>query len=208
MDKTTPLRHGLLYHVYNRGVNREDLFKEERNYPYFLKLIRRHIHPVADIYAYCLLRNHFHLLLRIRMRSEIRKSAAEPLHNLQLGRHFGNCFNAYTKSVNAAYRRTGCLFERPFKRKHVESSDYFRQLIVYIHRNPQKHGLVDNFVNWPHSSFTRYEESDDPVIECSTVVSSFGSLDAFRGAHLGESASASEISFGDFTDTDAQDEVG
>lgn len=199
MDKTTPLRHGRLYHVYNRGVNREELFKEERNYPYFLKLVRRHIHPVADIYAYCLLRNHFHLLVRMRMRSEIRKSAAEPLHNLSLGRHFGNCFNAYTKAVNAAYRRTGCLFERPFKRKPVESPDYFRQLIVYIHRNPQKHGLVSDFADWPYSSFGRFEDDADPVIECSTVVSSFGNLEAFRGAHLDESVLATERWFGDFS---------
>ncbi len=66
MQKVTSLEPGQYYHVYNRGVNRENLFREERNYAYFLKLYTRHITPVAETFAYCLLRNHFHFLIRIR----------------------------------------------------------------------------------------------------------------------------------------------
>ena len=197
-SKTRPLKHGRLYHIYNRGVNREILFKEERNYEHFLRLVRRHIHPIADIYAYCLLRNHFHLLVRIRMKNEIRRSAVEPFWRLPPASLFGNCFNAYAKAINTAYRRTGCLFERPFKRKLVHSPDYFRQLVVYIHRNPQKHGLVSSFIDWPHSSFTRFENGSDPLIECSTVMTAFSGLNAFKGAHSDESSVATKRSFGDF----------
>ena len=59
MTSPSPLEYGQYYHIYNRGNNGENLFFEERNYPYFLKLYAHHILPVADTYAYCLLRNHF-----------------------------------------------------------------------------------------------------------------------------------------------------
>ena len=63
MKTFAPLQPGHYYHIYNLGNNREDLFRETRNYAYFLKLYAHHIHPIADTFAYCLLRNHFHLLV-------------------------------------------------------------------------------------------------------------------------------------------------
>ena len=59
-----PLQYGCHYHIYNRGNNRENLFVERRNYPYFLKLYTKHIQPVAETFAYCLLQNHFHFAIR------------------------------------------------------------------------------------------------------------------------------------------------
>jgi len=67
MQTVIPLQPGQYYHIYNRGVNRTNIFVEERNYVYFLKLYAKHISPVAETFAYCLLRNHFHLLVRIRI---------------------------------------------------------------------------------------------------------------------------------------------
>jgi len=197
-SKTRPLKYGRLYHVYNRGVNREDLFKEDRNYEYFLRLVCKHIHPVADIYAYCLLRNHFHLLVRIRMKNEIKRSADTTLWRVPPARQFGNCFNAYAKAINSAYKRTGSLFERPFKRKLISEPDYFRQLVVYIHRNPQRHGLVSDFTDWPYSSFGHFGADSDSLIERATVVKSFGSDDSFSGAHFDESILPADQSFGDY----------
>jgi putative transposase len=66
MPNPPPLQPGQVYHFYNRGNNGEDLFREERNYAYFLKLCAMHILPVADTFAYCLMRNHFHLMVRIK----------------------------------------------------------------------------------------------------------------------------------------------
>ena len=63
---TTLLEPSKVYHLYNRGNNREDIFRDEGNYEHFLKLYARHIMPIAETYCYCLMRNHFHLLLRIR----------------------------------------------------------------------------------------------------------------------------------------------
>lgn len=64
MTSKIPLLPGVFYHIYNRGNNRENIFIEERNYTLFMNLYSRYIPPIADTYAYCLLRNHFHFLVR------------------------------------------------------------------------------------------------------------------------------------------------
>ena len=66
MSNPIPLHYGQYYHIYNRGNNRETLFVEDRNYRHFLRLYAKHITPVADTYAYCLLGNHFHFLVCIK----------------------------------------------------------------------------------------------------------------------------------------------
>ena len=71
MKTLSPLQPGVFYHIYNRGNNGEDLFREERNYLYFLKLYEKYITPIADTYAYCLLKNHFHFFVRIKSEDEI-----------------------------------------------------------------------------------------------------------------------------------------
>ena len=71
MNTFSPLQPGVYYHIYNRGNNGEDLFREDRNNLYFLKLYEKYIHPIAEPYAYCLLKNHFHLLVRIEYVEEL-----------------------------------------------------------------------------------------------------------------------------------------
>ena len=158
MTSPPPLSHGQIYHIYNRGHNREDIFLERRNYRHFLTLYARYIQPVADTYAYCLLRNHFHVLMRIKTVEEQREYA-ETLRVSPVfipkrpSQEFGNLFNAYAKAFNRAYGRTGSLFQNPFGRVMVTSDAHFQGLIAYIHQNPQKHGLVDDFREWPYSSY-------------------------------------------------------
>lgn len=59
------------YHIYNRGINGENIFKEERNYRYFLEKYSQYIEPIAETFAYCLLKNHFHIAIRTRSEAEI-----------------------------------------------------------------------------------------------------------------------------------------
>ena len=65
------LEHGQYYHIYNRGVNSEVLFKEEANYIHFLNSYEKYIHPIVDTYAWVLMPNHFHFLVRVKDENEI-----------------------------------------------------------------------------------------------------------------------------------------
>ena len=155
MSKPKPLAYGVYYHIYNRGNNRQNIFLEERNYRHFLNLYGKYIPLVADTFAYCLLPNHFHLLVRIKTADEQMQNQKNPASSrvLKPSQQFSNLFNAYTKAINKTYHRTGSLFEHPFGRIPVVSDTYFVQLVTYIHRNPQRHGLVDDFREWPYSSY-------------------------------------------------------
>lgn len=71
MTSPPPLLFDTYYHIYNRGNNRENIFIQERNYEHFLKLYSKYIDPIAETFAYCLLRNHFHVSVRIKSEEEI-----------------------------------------------------------------------------------------------------------------------------------------
>ncbi|MCK4492817.1 MAG: hypothetical protein KAU26_02075 [Methylococcales bacterium] len=189
MSKETPLLADHYYHIYNRGINGVDLFFEERNYCYFLKLYAQHIYPIAKTYAYCLMKNHFHFLVSIRSDLTGLKNLSglvtAPKSDINPSKHFSNFFNAYSKSINKAYQRTGSLFERPFKRINVNSDNYFVHLVSYIHRNPQKHNFVDDFRLYPHSSYLAlYQQQLNSRLETKSVFNWFGSLQHFETYHL------------------------
>ena len=107
-----PLVPGNYYHIYNRGNNGIDVFFESRNYEYFLKLYRQYIHPVAETFAWCLLKNHFHFLVYIRHENEIlvnnlEYSTVEQPKTVDASKQFGHFFNAYTQAINKKHHRTG-----------------------------------------------------------------------------------------------------
>jgi putative transposase len=181
MKTLTPLQPSLYYHIYNRGNNREDLFREERNYRYFLRLYARHVYPIADTFAYCLMRNHFHLLVRIKETSQV----SETCEVFKPSQHFSNLFNAYTKAINKAYGRTGSLFEERFGRIEVASEAHFVNLIFYIHFNPQKHGFVDDFREWPWSSYGALRATAATKLKRTEVISWFGGQNQFEEFHRG-----------------------
>ena len=67
-----PLQEGYYYHIYKRGNNREDIFREEANYQFFLEKYWEYYFPILETYAYCLLKNHFHFLVKIRKSEEMK----------------------------------------------------------------------------------------------------------------------------------------
>ncbi len=168
------LEAGRVYHIFNRGNNRENLFREERNYRYFLNLYSKYAEPVVITYAYCLMPNHFHFLVKIK---ECDSKEFDPKQQ------FSNLFNSYAKSINKAYGRTGALFQRPFGRIEVTSDAYYTYLVYYIHLNPQKHGFTKDFRSYPYSSF-RLLLSDEPSFLASgEVMNWFGGKETFIDAH-------------------------
>ena len=194
-----PLTFGNFYHIYNRGNNHEDIFLEERNYAYFLNLWWKHTGPIAETWAYCLLRNHFHVVVYIKDKEDLAKDmnvAAEDLNIENLrglktdlsgfrdpSKYFSNFFNAYARGFNISTKRSGALFERPFKRIPVGSTTYLMQLIVYIHQNPQKHRFTEDFRKWKHSSYQVLTSDMPSSLQREKVMKLFGSMEDFVRIH-------------------------
>ena len=181
MPGPEPLQPDQYYHIYNRGINGEPLFRKERNYRHFLKLWAQHIEPVAETFAYCLLSNHFHFLVCIKPIETGPVSQTGPV--LNPSRQFNNLFIAYAKAFNKAYQRTGSLFESPFKRRKVDNDRYFAALVAYIHRNPQRHGFVDDFRDWQYSSYHAILSAHATRIQRAAVLGWFDSPAGFTAAH-------------------------
>lgn len=186
-----PLTEGGYYHVYNRGNNGDNLFYTPENYRYFLILLDHHIGTYLDIFAYCLLPNHFHILIRVKefdtlpeaarilRRGNSSLSSAEEI----VSEAFRRFFIAYAQAIKKQENRTGSLFEKNFRRKRVESERYFSNLITYIHRNPQTHGICSDFREYPHSSYERILVPRQTKLQKHLVLEWFGGSEHYRAAH-------------------------
>ncbi|MEM7019056.1 MAG: transposase, partial [Pseudomonadota bacterium] len=128
-----------------------------------------HVHPIVETYAYCLMKNHFHFLVRIKHFKEFLapfqiSKDLEDFGPVDYSRQFSNMFNAYTKAINKDVGRSGSLFEKNFNRIPVEDNRYLIHLVCYIHRNPQKHKFTQNFQTWPYSSYQAIATEKTPVL--------------------------------------------
>ena len=177
------------YHIFNRGNNRENLFIEDPNYSYFMRLYVQYVSPIAETWAYCLLRNHFHLFVRIKSETEIAKTyGIDPADRRRLhhapSRHFANFFDTYAKTINRTYNRTGSLFQHPFKRAAVTDERHFCRLIAYIHQNPQRHGMISDFREWPYSSYHSHRSKKEIGYSGEVVPKFFKDAREYRNIHL------------------------
>jgi putative transposase len=175
------------YHVYNRANGYENLFRQEKNYNFFLGKFRQHISPVADAYAYCLLPNHFHFLIRTKSKVEIETTFGklETFQKLEerISKQFSNLFSSYTQSYNKVYERKGSLFVPNFKKKEITSYKYLTNVIHYIHSNPVHHGFVKDIYDWPHSSFHTFFSNKNTILKRDDVLRLYGGIDMFINTH-------------------------
>ncbi len=166
-NMTEALIPGEVYHLYNHANGSENLFRSDENYHYFLRKYAEYIYPIADTYAYCLMPNHFHLMVKIRSEDvvleflQLKRPTLQGFETLggfsnAISKQFSHFFNGYTQAYNKMYNRKGSLFMPNFKRKVITNDQYFTQLIVYIHLNPVKHGFCKGLFDWVHSSIHSY----------------------------------------------------
>ena len=190
-----PLEAGRVYHIYNRGINGTPIFKNKENYDHFLKLYAKYCPCVVDTYAYCLLGNHFHFLVRVKdplpnyaalyphLKPE--QLTAKAMETVDPSTQFGHLFNAYAQGFNHSFKpkRTGGLFEEPFKRKWVDNEVYFSNLVHYIHRNPEKHGLIADFSQYPYSSYHSHLSQKATLLARQAVLDWFGNRSDYLNFH-------------------------
>lgn len=158
-----------IYHIYNKTNNKELLFRSDENFLYFLFLYAKYISPFADTFAWNLLPNHFHLMIRIKKEKEVEKyiinlpldiqTKTEKLYlinkdlNTLIENEFKRFFISYAMAFNTMYKRRGNLFYRTFKRVNVTNDNQFTNTLIYIHANAQKHGLVKHFDQYKWTSY-------------------------------------------------------
>jgi len=167
-----------IYHVYNRGNNRQLIFFSRENYLFFLRKMRSELLPFCDFISYCLMPNHFHWLILVKDRpgitetndKDIRQTARSGQTGPLLIRKIANLLSSYSQGINRQERSTGGLFQKKTKAKKIMSMD---DLIVlnnkrfsphddlftcfnYHHQNPLKAALVKRLEDWEFSSFRDY----------------------------------------------------
>lgn len=145
------------YHIYNRGVNKRDIFRDNYDYSVFLNLLKRYLNdrPAQDkkgriypwlhkdikLLAFCLMPNHFHLLIY-----QLKENA---IHQL-----LKNVSGSYTAYFNKKYRRTGPLFQDRYKAAMIQQDEYLQHISRYIHLNPKL------YKSWEFSSLPYYLEKN------------------------------------------------
>ena len=175
--KLTPLESGGYYHFYNRGNNKEDIFKSEENMVYFLSLVTKYLIPVLEIHSYCLLPNHFHFVIRIKDENEVDEEITKSERGIS--QPFSNLFNAYTKAFNKMHNRTGSLFQKHPKRIKITKMDYLRNLIIYVNTNPYHHGIAD-FENYKFSSYLSLISNSPTQVSREDVIEMFDDVENFK----------------------------
>ncbi len=183
------LATGEIYHVYNRGANKQHIFHLPRDYrrfvqtisyyrflgpkPKFSKFITGTIVPVelaedkkhVEIYCYCLMPNHFHLLIK-------------QLKEGGISKFLGDLSNSYVKYGNLKHTRSGPLFEGRFKAVHVDRDEQFLHVSRYIHINPRVARLVNNLDDYRWSSFGDYMIGNSSLCNVSEILSFFANNSA------------------------------
>jgi REP element-mobilizing transposase RayT len=168
-----PLQEGCFYHIFNRSINRESMFFNDRNCDFFLKKINRYLDQYLETKAWVRMKNHFHWLVKVRevdhlflesIESETTKRAKNFLKdrdiNLFLEGQFKRLFSSYALAFNKEHERTGSLFQKRFRRLKLESDMDVYRIMDYIHQNPVKHGFVTDPGEWKYSSFIDYQKEN------------------------------------------------
>ena len=204
-----PLLPNTSYHIFNHANGFENVFKAKENYRFFLEKYRLFISPIAETYAYCLMPNHFHLVVRIRKREVIQeliqiKKTLNDSSNFSkvlnfgkvnipeisdseiekfLSKQFSNLFSSYTQSFNKVNNRMGSLFVKNFKRELISDKTHFLNAIIYTHRNPVHHGFCKDFEEWAYSSYPGIIYGVESIVESEKLLKITDGLDPFIELH-------------------------
>lgn len=188
-----PFGPGAAYHIYNHGNASDLIFREDTNYDFFLKRFGKYVPGVGEIYAWCLMPNHFHFLVRIKSEEELRlfikkkypQRDPQSFENFAdlVSNQFKNFLISYSKAFNKMYDRRGSLFLDNLKRKKIESDTYFFQLIRYIHLNPVRHGFTSSPEEWPYCSYNSHLSDKPTILKREEALGFFGGRENFIKAH-------------------------
>ena len=142
--KQEQYQEGIIVHFYNRVAHNELLFREDKDYIKFLLSFKKSIQEIpTSVYAYCLIPNHFHFLLK--------QNSTIPLYKI-----FNKTLSSYVQRYNIKYTRNGSIFAHPLQSKLIIDDEQIITLCKYIHLNPVKAGLVNEPEEWEFSNYREW----------------------------------------------------
>lgn len=188
--RSTPLVVGEFYHIFNRGNEKQNIFLQPRDYkrfkqtfyyyqykgpkPKFSNFAKSKLNTssqlgskIVDIVCYCLMPNHFHLLVR-------------QLSDNGISNFMSKLSNSYTKYVNTKYHRVGVLFQGTFKSVIIETDEQLIHLSRYIHLNPIVSGLTKKLGDYPWSSYEEFINSTNNFCEPKVVLDLFSTNEKYQ----------------------------
>lgn len=166
-----------IYHVVIKGVNSQLLFEESKDYRKYLEILELNKESCDfDLFAYCLMSNHVHLLIRTKK---------VPLESV-----FRKINTAYANWFNMKYCRSGPLQDGRYYSEPIESLDYLLSALRYIHKNPLKANLEKTVGSkYPWNSYHSYTKQNDTLVDIKYILAEFGSIDDFIEYHSSDSDS-------------------
>lgn len=176
-------------HIYSRGVNKQDIFLRNSDYSFFLKKLKDLSEELEfDLIAYCLMPNHYHLVI-----FDEKRQYSTIIKRLSI---------SYAMHFNVTYERVGPLFQGRFCGKPIENEGYLKTVIRYIHLNPEKAGICSmKLYKW--SSYKEYVQGQY-ICRTEKVLSVFGGLVKFTAFHeIGDDELHEELEGNDITDEEA-----
>ncbi len=164
------LKENQFFHIYNRSVGKERLFLQDSDCDFFLEKWNQYLTRYLDTYAYCLMGNHFHFLVKIKQVEEavlesVQKEKTVAARKFLQGKidfnafledQFKRLFTSYARMLNNRLKRHGSVFQTRFKRVRVEQGTAVLEKICYIHHNPIHHGFHSVYHDWKYSSYDVY----------------------------------------------------
>lgn len=155
-----------IYHVMLRGNNKNEIFLKYADYEKFINIVENvQEKSLFNVYAYCLMNNHVHLLLKT--------------NNEEIGDSMKRIAISYAQYHNRKYGKTGHLFQNRFKSEPINDDKYLLTVVRYIHQNPLKAKLVTSVEYYKWSSFSEYTNKKPLLIDRSFILDYFKDIDDF-----------------------------
>lgn len=190
------------YHILFRSIDGIPLFKTEKEHLFFLEKWKRFTDPVFETWAYSLLDNHAHFIIKVKQQEEaiqtlsaltedaktkairefLEKKDASLIGSI-IERQINSFMVSFTNTYNNIIERKGGLFQQPFRRSLIASDAHIQQAIVYAHANAQKHKLVKDFKMHRFNSYQAVLDRNETFINVATVINFFGGIGKFISIH-------------------------
>ena len=168
-----PFISNCFYHIVCKSIDGLPLFHEPKDYTVFLERFKKFNQGFMDVWAYCLMLNHTHYIIKVKpgdsiesyisqllpenktkaMVSFLTDTNNESLTDAVIERQMNSFLVSYANYINNKYHRKGGIFQKPFKRIQISNDNHLQQAVVYVHANAQKHGIVNDFREYGYSSY-------------------------------------------------------